>query len=109
MNCDTDHTLFVSMLSVKATSKHHSKPAPKHKINASMCKHYAKKETFHNGIENTNEFQLRESVDESWKAMKTIYESAVSTYGVLKTTTNDWAREYADGDLTLYEKKRKHF
>ena len=39
-----------------------------------------------------------------------IYESAKSTYGVLKTAENDWVREYADHLLPLDEiKKRRHF
>ena len=74
-----DHTLVVSKLSVMAKPNHHSKPAPKPKISVNICKNYSKKETFKNEIQNKNDFQLRESVDESWQAMETvIYESAKS-------------------------------
>ena len=68
----------------------------------------AEKETFKNEIQNKNGFQLRESVDESWQAMETaIYESAKSTYGVLKTAQKDWVREYASYPLPLYEIKKE--
>ena len=43
-DCDTDHC----KLSVKVKPKHHSKPAPKRKINVNICKHYSKKEAFKN-------------------------------------------------------------
>ena len=43
-------------------------------------------------------------MDESWQAMETtIYESAKSTDGVLKTAQKDWLHEYADHLLPLYE------
>ena len=70
-----------------------------------MCKHYSKKETFKNEIQNKNDLQLCESVDESWQAMETaIYESIQSTYGVLKTAQKDWVPEYANHLLPLSEK-----
>ena len=54
----------------------------------------SQKETFKDDKQSKNDFQLRESVDESWQAMETvIYESAKPTYGVLKTAQTDWVRE----------------
>ena len=67
-----------------------------------------KKQTFKNVIENKNDFQLHGSVDESRQAMETaIYESAKSTYGVLKTVQKDCVREHTDHLLPLCEIKKK--
>ena len=61
-----------------------------------------------NEIERKYDFQLGESVDESWKVMETaIYKSAKSTYCVLKTAQKDCVREYPDHLLPLYEIKEK--
>ena len=55
-----------------------------------MCKHHSKIETIKTEIHNKN-FQLCESVDESWQAMEiSINKSARSTGGVLRPARKDW-------------------
>ena len=67
------------------------------------------KKLLKNEIHNKNDFQLCKSVDESLQAMETtVYESAKSAYGVLKTAHRDWVHEYTDHPLPLYEVKKEN-
>ena len=51
-DCDIDHTLVVSKLSIKAKPEHYSKPAPRPKLNVNMCKHYSKDKKKKNPFKN---------------------------------------------------------
>ena len=108
-DCDSDHSLVVSVVETRLRSSHLARPSPVPRINAGNSKVAELRAKFASSLDaKISEFDGGVCTpDESWGRLRqAIHESAVEAFGTNSRLKHDWMEEYSSTLRPLLEQKR---